>query len=161
MTFLSVWLRFFPLAWRSRDIFPVFILAGMYVRFILGTFDNCGRLRAIMDTCGYFRGLSLYSRLGLTVTLPETEVGVGDGVSWACVHCAPCKRSVCWRWLSWAAVWLAGGVWSLGVWETLDSVLGWSVVGRWGGLVLWHILVALLRVACMWFAQRCEICVHT
>ena len=51
VTFLSVWLRFFPLAWRSRDTFPVFILAGTYVRFILGTLDNGGRLWAIMDNC--------------------------------------------------------------------------------------------------------------
>ena len=28
-----------------------------------------------------------------------------------------------------------------------DYVLGWSAAGRWGGLVLWHVLVALLRVS--------------
>ena len=155
VTLFSGWQRFLLLAWRSRDTFPVFILAGPYVRYTLGTFDTCGRLRALAGTCGHFRVLLLYSRLGLTVTLPETEVGVGEGVSWACVHCAPCKRSVCWRWVSWAAAWPAGGVRSLGVWEMLDDVLCWSAVGRWGGLVLWHVLVALLRVACMWFCCMC------
>ena len=48
VTFLSVWLRFFPLAWRSRDTFPVFILAGTYVRFILGTLGNGWQLWAII-----------------------------------------------------------------------------------------------------------------